>query len=119
MTVLLDSQFVLLVFGGLIGGQLVLALLSLLVGSAYDERSLFVHSAAIAVSVAGIGLARAGQAPLANAALGLLLALSVLHLKELTLHVGALRRRARAMTACALLLAALACAIPVLPAPAP
>jgi diguanylate cyclase (GGDEF)-like protein len=117
MTILLDAQLVLLIFGALIGGQLVLAVLSVLVGSAYHERSLFVHSAAIAVSVASIVLMRSGNLPLANAALVLLLALSVLHLRELTLHVGALHGRKRVMTLAALALAALACASPLLPVP--
>jgi diguanylate cyclase (GGDEF)-like protein len=115
MTILLDSQLVLLIFGALIGGQLVLALLSVLVAGAYHERSLFVHSAAIAVSVASIGLMRSGNVAPANAGLVLLLGLSVLHLKELTLHVGALHGRKRLMTLSALGLAILAIASPFLP----
>ena len=116
MTILLDPQLVLMVFGALIGGQVVLALLSLLVGAAYQERSLFALSAAIAVSIGSILAARLAEPPFASAALVLLVALSVLHLKQLTLHVGALRGKRQLMTGFALGLAALACVTPLLPA---
>ncbi|MBE7939556.1 MULTISPECIES: GGDEF domain-containing protein [Ramlibacter] len=110
MSIALSPEFQAMLLGGLVGVMGVLALLSLLVGSAYGERSLHVHCAAIAAGIVALVLWRLGMPGPSAAGLLAVLALSTQNLRELTQHVGALRAAGRwiSLTALAMGLLALA-----------
>src|SRR6476661_7876821 len=83
------------VLGAFTGAQLLLVVLSLLIGSAYGERGLLVHAVAIVSGVAAAFLQRSTFAWLVPAALLVVMALSALQLREITNHVGSLRQSRR------------------------
>jgi diguanylate cyclase (GGDEF)-like protein len=83
------------VLGAFTGAQLLLVVLSLLIGSAYGERGLLVHALAIVFGVAAAFLQRSEAAWLVPAALLAVMALSALQLRDITNHVGSLRQSQR------------------------
>lgn len=98
---------------GAFAGALVLVVcLSVVLASAYRERSLLLHAAASTLGVLALQLQVGGQGPAAQAALVLLLAVAGLHLRDLTNHVGALRAlRPWLIGVCVVVLPALALAL--------
>ncbi len=82
-----------LVLGAFLGGNAVLVLLSLLVASAYRERLLLLHAAAMVCAMAAMVAQAAGAARFVPQALMLAMALACLHLRALTSHVGSLRQQ--------------------------
>lgn len=90
------------------GAQLLLVVMSLLIANAYGERGLRVHAVAIALGVAAVHLQRGPHAALVGPALLVLMALSALHLRHLTTHVGSLKQATRWMGVAAGVLVALA-----------
>ncbi len=105
--------------GAFTGAQVLLAMLSVVIANAYGERGLLLHAGAIVVGVVAT-FSFGGGAPNSVLAASLLtmLALSTLHLRELTSHVGALRGLAAWPRRAAWglgFLAAMALAAPMLP----
>src|SRR6476659_1652032 len=96
--------------GAFTGIQLLLVVLSVLIAIAYGERGLVVHAGAMLVGVLAVALERGPASDLVPAALLLQMALSALHVRELTSHVGSLRQLRRWMTGAAGALAVLAVA---------
>lgn len=97
-----------MLLGAFAGAQGLLALLSLLVAAAYDERVLLLHAGALCASVAAIALQTFGLAEYVPQALMLLMAICSLQLRALTSHVGSLRQRSLWTTGAALLIVLIA-----------
>jgi GGDEF domain-containing protein len=105
------------VLGAFTGAQLLLVVLSLLIGSAYGERGLLVHAAAIVFGVLAAHLQRSALTWLVPAALLAVMALSALQLRDITNHVGSLRPSQRWIVGVAGVLGLLALAAAVLRQP--
>jgi GGDEF domain-containing protein len=104
-----------MLLGGFAGAQVMLVVLSLLVSAAYGDRVLLLLAAAMAASVATIGLQSFGLGGYVPQALMLVMAIGSLQLRALTSHVGSLRQRSGWTTGAALLIVLIAAADLVLP----